>query len=198
MAFAGTQEKCKACGKTVYLVDQLSADGALFHKACFRCHHCKGTLKLSNYSSLDGTLYCKPHFDQLFKRTGSLEKSFDSGVPRAPKHVDGALENDLVTPTKFSSIFLGTQEKCVACRKTVYPIEKVSIDGVSYHRPCFKCSHGGCTISPLNYVAHEGQLYCRHHHAQLFKEKGDFSQLTKTRSSKATMEDNVDSSAVEV
>nr|DAD31032.1 TPA_asm: hypothetical protein HUJ06_009883 [Nelumbo nucifera] len=27
--------------------------------------------------------------------------------------------------SKVSSLFSGTQEKCVACKKTVYPIEKV-------------------------------------------------------------------------
>jgi len=32
-------------------------------------------------------------------------------------------------------------------------------------------------ISPSNYVAHEHRLYCRHHHSQLFKQKGNFSQL---------------------
>ena len=40
------QQKCKACYKTVYFVDQLSTDGASYHKACFRCNHCKGTLKI--------------------------------------------------------------------------------------------------------------------------------------------------------
>ncbi len=46
MAFAGTQQKCKACEKTVYLVEQLTADGVIYHKSCFRCNHCKGTLKV--------------------------------------------------------------------------------------------------------------------------------------------------------
>jgi cysteine/glycine-rich protein len=46
MSFIGTQQKCKACEKTVYPVDQLSADGTSYHKACFRCSHCKGTLKV--------------------------------------------------------------------------------------------------------------------------------------------------------
>jgi hypothetical protein len=30
-------------------------------------------------------------------------------------------------PTKASLMFAGTQEKCIACNKTVYPIEKVWI-----------------------------------------------------------------------
>lgn len=33
--------------------------------------------QLSNYNSFEGVLYCRPHFDQLFKRTGSLDKSFE-------------------------------------------------------------------------------------------------------------------------
>lgn len=32
-------------------------------------------------------------------------------------------------------------------------------------------------ISPSNYIAHEGRLYCKHHHMQLIKEKGNLSQL---------------------
>lgn len=133
--FAGTTQKCMACDKTVYLVDKLAADNRVYHKACFRCHHCRGTLKvtlanahtyfcfawltrkrlgkgrriefiiiiflqgssctfspnfyactlnpcflhlqLSNYCSFEGVLYCRPHYDQLFKRTGSLDKSFE-------------------------------------------------------------------------------------------------------------------------
>ncbi|XP_073006284.1 LIM domain-containing protein WLIM1-like [Typha latifolia] len=174
-AFGGTTQKCKACEKTVYLVDQLTADNKVYHKACFRCRHCKGTLKLSNYSSIDGALFCKPHYDQLFKMTGSLEKSFE-GVPKSARE-DLAIGNEGRGNSRVSSIFVGTQDKCVVCKKTVYPIEKVAVDGNSYHKLCFKCNHGGCVISPSNYVAHEGKLYCKHHHYQLFMIKGNFSQF---------------------
>ncbi|KAJ0106652.1 hypothetical protein Patl1_17980 [Pistacia atlantica] len=196
--FGGTTQKCEACEKTVYLVDQLTADSKVYHKACFRCHHCKGTLKLFNYSSFEGVLYCKPHFDQLFKMTGSLDKSFEGTpktvrVERSADQVPGIIHFGIllsiyyyklfwnflliVTNSRVSSMFAGTQEKCVACKKTVYPIEKVAVDGTSYHKACFRCTHGGCVISPSNYVAHEHRLYCRHHHNQLFKQKGNFSQL---------------------
>ncbi|KAK8956084.1 Pollen-specific protein SF3 [Platanthera guangdongensis] len=50
-AFGGTTQKCTACGKTVYLVDELVADNRFFHRACFRCYHCKGTLKVSTITS---------------------------------------------------------------------------------------------------------------------------------------------------
>ena len=54
---------------------------------------------------------------------------------------------------------------------------QVTVNGTPYHKSCFKCCHGGCVISPSNYIAHEGKLYCKHHHIQLIKEKGNLSQL---------------------
>jgi cysteine/glycine-rich protein len=92
-SFQGTTTKCMACDKTVYLVDKLTADNRVYHKACFRCHHCKGTLKLANYNSFEGVLYCRPHFDQLFKRTGSLDKSFE-GTPKVVKP-EKTVENEV-------------------------------------------------------------------------------------------------------
>ncbi|GAB2223752.1 hypothetical protein Drorol1_Dr00004492 [Drosera rotundifolia] len=174
--YGGTTQKCNACEKTVYLVDQLTTDGIVYHTSCFRCHHCKRILKMSNFSSFEGVPYCKPHFDQLFKRTGSLQKSFE-GAPKTPRAERSSEQNQGYTNNRVSSFFGGTQEKCVACKKTVYPIEKVAVDGDEYHKSCFRCSHGRCVISPSNYITHDHKLYCRHHHSQLFKQKGNFSQL---------------------
>ncbi|KAJ7556234.1 hypothetical protein O6H91_05G075500 [Diphasiastrum complanatum] len=180
MALYGTQQKCTACNKTVYFIDELTADNVVYHKACFRCHHCKGTLQLSNYASFEGVLYCKPHFDQLFKLTGSFDKSFETG-PSPTKSLTKHHEDDTnKTPSKASLFFSGTQEKCVVCDRTVYPLEKVSLENYAYHKSCFRCAHGGCVISPSNYYAHEGRLYCKHHYTQLFLEKGNYSNLTKT------------------
>ncbi|RWR72166.1 LIM domain-containing protein WLIM2b [Cinnamomum micranthum f. kanehirae] len=175
MAFSGTLQKCKACDKTVYLMDLLSADGVPYHKTCFKCSHCRGQLVISNYSSLDGVLYCKPHFEQLFKETGSYSKNFQT----TPKS-----QEQSKTPSKVSSMFSGTQDKCATCHKTAYPLEKVTVEGESYHKSCFKCSHGGCSISPSSYAALDGILYCKPHFAQLFKEKGSYNHLIKTASIK--------------
>ncbi|RWW38426.1 hypothetical protein BHE74_00056357, partial [Ensete ventricosum] len=46
MSFSGTLDKCKACEKTVHFIDLLSADGVIYHKSCFRCSHCNGTLSV--------------------------------------------------------------------------------------------------------------------------------------------------------
>ncbi|KAL6498817.1 LIM domain-containing protein PLIM2a [Orobanche gracilis] len=169
-SFTGTLDKCKACDKTVYFVDLLSADGATFHKSCFKCTHCKGTLVMSNYSSMDGVLYCKPHFEQLFKESGNFSKNFQNGKPER--------ENSLTrAPSKLSALFSGTLDKCPACNKTVYPLEKVTMEGESFHKSCFKCAHGGCPLTHSSYAALDGILYCKVHFQQLFMEKGNYQHV---------------------
>lgn len=51
MSFTGTLDKCKACDKTVYVMDLLTLEGNTYHKSCFRCSHCKGTLVVFLFSS---------------------------------------------------------------------------------------------------------------------------------------------------
>ncbi|KAG6749486.1 hypothetical protein POTOM_046537 [Populus tomentosa] len=119
MAFTGTLDKCKACDKTVYFVDMMSLEGVPYHKSCFKCSHCKGTLVMSNYSSMDGVLYCKTHFEQLFKEGGDFSRNFQKGKPERTHDLSRI-------PSKLSSVFCGTQDKCSTCGKTVYPLEKIN------------------------------------------------------------------------
>ncbi|KAJ8624008.1 hypothetical protein MRB53_032538 [Persea americana] len=128
MSFTGTLDKCKACDKTVYVVDLLSADGVSYHKSCFKCSHCKGTLVMSNYCSMDGVLYCKPHFEQLFKETGNFTKNFQTTGKSGEKTSELSR-----TPSKVSSMFCGTQDKCATCHKTAYPLEKLFKEKGSYN-----------------------------------------------------------------
>ncbi|KAL0324318.1 UNVERIFIED_CONTAM: LIM domain-containing protein WLIM2a [Sesamum calycinum] len=97
-------------------------------------------------------------------------------------HCNGRLTNR--TPSKVSSLFSGTQEKCQVCKKTVYPLEKVTVEGEFYHKSCFRCAHGGCNLTTSSYAALDGILYCKPHFAQLFKEKGSYNHLTKAASMK--------------
>ena len=152
-------------------------------------------------------------------------------------------------PSKLSSAFSGTQDKCAACQKTVYPLEKVqeccsatdkaahdirlstdlltkkksnlpdqirtannvnaldllvqmTLEGESYHKSCFKCSHGGCILTTSSYAALNGILYCKIHFSQLFKEKGSYNHLIQTaqkknESAEAALEPAADAGAAE-
>ncbi|XP_074564971.1 LIM domain-containing protein WLIM2b-like [Curcuma longa] len=189
MSFSGTQDKCKACEKTVHFIELVRADGVPYHKTCFRCSHCKGTLSISNYSCVHGVLYCKPHFEQMYKVTGSYssQKLLSSGSKSGEKELTR-------TPSKVSSMFSGTLDRCASCNKTAYPLEKITVEGEIYHKTCFRCFKGGCMLTASSYAALEGVLYCKHHFSQLFKETGSYSQLTKNasmkRSSRRSSEDS--------
>ncbi|XP_034605608.1 LIM domain-containing protein PLIM2b isoform X2 [Setaria viridis] len=179
---------------------------------------CIGRLQMCSYSSMDGVLYCKTHFEQLFKETGSFSKKFTPGtiiryddlvssvatptlfVCCATKPVlkilfcnsggKSADKGELArAPSKLSSAFSGTQDKCAACQKTVYPLEKLTLEGESYHKSCFKCSHGGCILTTSSYAALNGVLYCKIHFGQLFMEKGSYNHMKKKSTSQDTMPD---------
>ncbi|PQP96050.1 LIM domain-containing protein PLIM2b [Prunus yedoensis var. nudiflora] len=126
---------------------------------------------MSTYSSMDGVLYCKPHFEQLFKESGNFSKNFQ------PKSAEKQNEQLNRAPSKLSSMFSGTLDKCATCSKTVYPLEKVTLEGESYHKSCFRCAHGGCPLTHSSYAALDGVLYCKHHFSQLFLEKGNYSHV---------------------
>ncbi|KAK4769341.1 hypothetical protein SAY86_027491 [Trapa natans] len=179
MSFTGTLDKCKVCDKTVYFVDMMSLEGVPYHKTCFRCSHCNGPLVMSNYSSMDGVLYCKTHFEQLFKESGNFSKNFT-------KSSDKQQESLARTPSKLSSMFSGTIDKCAACEKTVYPLEKVTMEGECYHKTCFRCAHGGCPLTHSSYASLDGVLYCKHHFARLFMEKGDYKHVLDSATHRRT------------
>ncbi|KAG0452819.1 hypothetical protein HPP92_025483 [Vanilla planifolia] len=101
------------------------------------------------------------------------------------------------TPSKVSQMFSGTQDKCAVCGKTAYPLEKITADGEIYHKTCFKCSHGGCTLTASSYAALDGILYCKHHFAQLFMEKGSYNHLNKTTPIKKKEEEMAADSRIE-
>lgn len=48
-------------------------EGESFHKSCFRCAHGGCALTHSSYAALDGILYCKHHFQQLFMEKGNYQ-----------------------------------------------------------------------------------------------------------------------------
>ncbi|KAL1830280.1 hypothetical protein DCAR_0209719 [Daucus carota subsp. sativus] len=185
MAFTGTLDKCSVCDKTVYFMDLLTADGITYHKSCFKCSHCKGTLVMSNYSSMDGTLYCKTHFDQLFKESGNFSKNFQPSRSR---------ENSMTkSSSKLASLFSGTQDKCSVCHKTVYPLEKITMEEVALHKSCFKCAHGGCFLTPSSYASLDGIFYCNNHFSQLFMEKGTLSHVLEAAKTKSAAPSAVES-----
>jgi hypothetical protein len=68
----------------------------------------------------------------------------------------------------------GTTDKCETCVKTVYPDEKVVVDGHILHSSCFRCKKCNNKLTLGNYAALEGAYYCKPHFKEAFKLKGKY------------------------
>jgi len=205
--FGGASEKCSVCSKTVYLAEKIVVEDKdekkTFHKNCLKCTHCKATLSLGNYASMNGVMYCKPHFKQLFATKGNYDEGFGkdkltSKWSPAPAHasqtagsfvpvektddVKSTSEKN-VTPSSIASKFGKTSisaEKCETCSKTVYATEKIVIeekDGKKvFHKACLKCTHCSVVLTLGNYASMNGVTYCKPHFKQLFATKGNYDE----------------------
>ncbi|XP_076012699.1 LIM domain and actin-binding protein 1-like isoform X2 [Genypterus blacodes] len=68
------------------------------------------------------------------------------------------------------------RETCVACQKTVYPLERLVADQQVYHNSCFRCGHCNTKLSLGSYASLHGNVYCKPHFSQLFKAKGNYDE----------------------
>ncbi|XP_067654693.1 uncharacterized protein [Haliotis asinina] len=98
--------------------------------------------------------------------------TYDNGVP------DDAKENEAATPKKKGGFFIPTTpaDKCGACQKTVYAMEKFEMNKVIYHKNCFRCTHCKSKLTPKTFAANNGIIYCTNHLMQLFKSKGNYDE----------------------
>lgn len=71
---------CKVCEQHVYQMERMLAEKSIYHKQCFRCHQCKVQLRIDNYSSHEGQVYCKAHHRQLFQPQVKLDNDDDVDV----------------------------------------------------------------------------------------------------------------------
>ena len=63
--------------------------------------------------------------------------------------------------------------KCQKCGKSVYPMDpQIKLDGDLYHQSCARCSECQCKITLSNFTKADGNLLCKIHYMQKFKESG--------------------------
>lgn len=63
---SGAAEVCHFCKQRVYLMEKISAESLLLHRACLKCHHCHTSLRLGGYAfdrdDPNGRFYCTQHY----------------------------------------------------------------------------------------------------------------------------------------
>lgn len=73
-----------------------------------------------------------------------------------------------VSPKRFG----GNRIVCPKCEKTVYPMEAIKFENVTYHQGCFKCSHCNGKLSLSSVALVSDKLFCKPHFKELFSEGG--------------------------
>ncbi|KAM6984736.1 protein-methionine sulfoxide oxidase mical3b [Aplochiton taeniatus] len=62
----------------------------------------------------------------------------------------------------------GASDVCFFCRKRVYVMERLSAEGLFFHRSCFQCDYCSTTLRVASYAydAPRGRFYCQQHYDQ--------------------------------
>lgn len=122
-----TNPNCRSCGKVVFQMEQTKAEGLVWHKNCFRCVQCSKQLNVDNYESHESTLYCKPHFKELFQPK-PVEESDQPGksiTPHGSRHT-----------ALFSRFFTLRRRNSPRNSLTSASNLRESFCSLSYHRLC--------------------------------------------------------------
>ncbi|KAI3792454.1 hypothetical protein L2E82_06334 [Cichorium intybus] len=113
-------EICIVCDEIIDPDENLSVDGVFYHYECFQCSQCNEKLLENDYSSFDGILYCKPHFEQTFTKNGRIPRELSLPKPSELKETqpivsdtdddgdddDEASTSGFLTPTDQSHPFI--------------------------------------------------------------------------------------------
>jgi len=72
----GSSNKCPACSKTVYKMEEHSFEGTTWHKSCFTCGSsselgCKRVLAHGDYKAQAGVAFCNACFARHFMTAGA-------------------------------------------------------------------------------------------------------------------------------
>lgn len=108
-----------------------------------------------------------------------------SGQPWMPQLQHQSDSPSLDHQHTLSSRKASNSNICHSCGKDVYVVERLGIEGLFFHRRCFKCIQCGTILRPLNYKrdSDTGKFYCDVHYfanAQYLKQKfgDDEKQIT--------------------
>ncbi|XP_071257920.1 F-actin-monooxygenase mical2b-like isoform X11 [Salvelinus alpinus] len=64
--------------------------------------------------------------------------------------------------------FPGSGDQCHSCQKRVYVVERISAEGLYFHRECFRCDTCGSVLRQGGHAfdSEQGKLYCKLHFTQ--------------------------------
>uniref|UniRef100_A0A4W5MKY9 F-actin monooxygenase n=1 Tax=Hucho hucho TaxID=62062 RepID=A0A4W5MKY9_9TELE len=103
-------------------------------------------------------------------QTQNAREFHDKSIKEKAVHLRALFSGD-VTSTSQGSLpreFPGSGDKCHSCQKRVYVVERISAEGLYFHRECFRCDTCGNALRQGGHAfdSEQGKLYCKLHFTQ--------------------------------
>nr|XP_029485961.1 protein-methionine sulfoxide oxidase mical3b-like isoform X3 [Oncorhynchus nerka] len=93
-----------------------------------------------------------------------ISNQLQSQESPSPQHTPDRKETAAVCSVLAGSG--GASDVCFFCSKRVYVMERLSVEGLFFHRSCFQCDHCSSTIRLASYAYDRpnGKFYCKPHY----------------------------------
>ncbi|XP_029485958.2 protein-methionine sulfoxide oxidase mical3b-like isoform X2 [Oncorhynchus nerka] len=93
-----------------------------------------------------------------------ISNQLQSQESPSPQHTPDRKETAAVLSVLAGSG--GASDVCFFCSKRVYVMERLSVEGLFFHRSCFQCDHCSSTIRLASYAYDRpnGKFYCKPHY----------------------------------
>ncbi|KAI8846902.1 hypothetical protein BC829DRAFT_397740 [Chytridium lagenaria] len=170
----GGAPSCPRCTKAVYMAEQITGPGGMWHKTCLTCKECNKRLDSTNVTERDKEAYCKTCYGKKFGPKGygfgggagvlSTDSTITSEQKFSPPSTPPT--GHLAEKTKLSNTLALSSNACPRCTKTVYFAEQVlGPGGVKYHKLCLG-------VDSTTVAEKDNVIYCRACHGKKFGPKG--------------------------
>ncbi|KAJ3100436.1 hypothetical protein HDU97_002223 [Phlyctochytrium planicorne] len=192
----GGAPSCPRCSKAVYMAEQITGPGGMWHKTCLTCKECNKRLDSTNVTERENEAYCKTCYGKLFGPKGygfgggagvlSTDSTITSEQKFSPRESlsdmgSGTLKSSsahsstqhLEEKSKLNSAPVVNGNNCPRCSKQVYFAEQVlGPGGVKYHKLCFRCVDCNKGLDSTTVAEKENVIYCKSCHGKKFGPKG--------------------------
>ncbi|XP_077383762.1 MICAL-like protein 2a [Festucalex cinctus] len=119
---ATLNSKCVACKTHVHLVQRHLVDGKLFHRSCFVCCECSGTLAVGGYKpgKNPDTFVCHAHPEKTSKPSAEARFKSASGLLERSVAIQPAPSSKPVRPVPPTQCWTTSAQKTQAARRNFF------------------------------------------------------------------------------
>jgi len=100
------------------------------------------------------------------KDPSRIARQFEKGSSKEKRNLKNGRGGKIVAPPPIKVTTI-----CKVCGQEPYVVERVVAEKAWWHKNCFRCKTCNKQLTLDTYMSHEGVLYCKQHHSELFRPK---------------------------